>query len=90
MDGKSRLNQILERFPYSGKQDQLQILANFFIANSEGNQKHVKQKTGISQPTVRKIKKIFSNLNEDEKAVLIGHISDSVYSSVLEDLEEQN
>lgn len=79
------LNKILDKLPFSGKPDQLERLTDFFVANSEGNQKYVYDQTGISQPTIRRIKSGFKKLSKQEKAVLIDHISSALHGRALSD-----
>ena len=82
------LDEILDEFPFNRKKDQLDKLADFVMYNLEGNQEYVKNKTGISQPTIRKMKKSFKKLDHREKAVLMGHITDVMYARALFNEEE--
>lgn len=85
MDGRLDIDEILDEMPFSGRQEQSERLADFFVANCSGNQEHVREKTGISQPTIRRIKDSFQDLDAREKAVLIDHVSNVLYSRALSD-----
>ena len=72
------LDQILQKFPYSGRSNQLEILTEFFLLNSGCKPNEVKEQLNIHHNTQRKIRAAWNELSLEEQAYLWNQMSQSI------------
>lgn len=84
------LNEILQKFPYSGKSDQLEILTEFFLLNSGCKAKEIKEQLDIHHSTQRKIRAAWKELSIEEKAALWNQMSQSISMNLLHDADARS
>ena len=65
------LDDIIKKFPYSGRSNQLDILVDFFTLNAGKPPKDIKEQLNIHYKTQRKIRDAWNNLTEEERGYLL-------------------
>lgn len=70
-DEESLYQSIINDFPFRRQNDQAEKLAEYIIEAPGSNKIEIQEKTGISQPTIREIQKEYSELETEEKILLV-------------------
>jgi hypothetical protein len=70
------LEDILEKhsWPYSTKDDQLEILAQIYDAKLEGNVSDAAKKAGVDRPRIYEFQDSYNKLTSAEKVVLVSSL----------------
>ena len=74
------LDDVIKKFPYSARSDQLNLLAEFFVTYAGSSPKEVHKELGISYETQRKIRSAWSDLSQKEHAFLLSQFSTVLYN----------
>lgn len=77
------MDSIIEDFPFNRQSDQKDKLARYFMCSAGMNKMDIQEKTGISQPTIRKIQKQYMNLSERQRAYLVKNMAEFYVKNIL-------
>jgi hypothetical protein len=73
------LDEVIKKFPYSARSDQLKLLAEFFVTYAGSSPKEVHQELEISYETQRKMRSAWRDLSQKEHAFLLSQFSTVLY-----------